>query len=130
MKIVLVIHGYPLRYNAGSEVYTQTLAQALFEARNEVEIFTREEDPFSPDYQIRMEVDYLQKNIPINLINHARSNARFQNDEIDEAFHYFLERVQPDVVHFGHLGHLSMGLPAVAKSLGFPTKSSNLAPPI
>ena len=121
MKIVLVIHGYPLRYNAGSEVYTQTLAQALFEAGNDVEIFTREEDPFSPDYQIRIEEDYLQKDIPINLINHARSNARFQNDEVDEVFRYFLERVQPDVVHFGHLGHLSMGLPGVAKSLGFPT---------
>ena len=29
MKILQVIHGYPMRYNAGSEVYTQGLAQAL-----------------------------------------------------------------------------------------------------
>ncbi|MBM4367833.1 MAG: NAD(P)-dependent oxidoreductase, partial [Deltaproteobacteria bacterium] len=29
MKILQVIHGYPMRYNAGSEVYTQTLAQGL-----------------------------------------------------------------------------------------------------
>ena len=29
MKILPVIHGYPMRYNAGSEVYTQGLAQAL-----------------------------------------------------------------------------------------------------
>jgi hypothetical protein len=28
MKILQVIHGYPMRYNAGSEVYTQTLCQA------------------------------------------------------------------------------------------------------
>ena len=29
MRILQVIHGYPMRYNAGSEVYTQGLAQAL-----------------------------------------------------------------------------------------------------
>ena len=29
MKILQVIHGYPMRYNAGSEVYTQTLCQGL-----------------------------------------------------------------------------------------------------
>jgi nucleoside-diphosphate-sugar epimerase len=29
MKVLQVIHGYPMRYNAGSEVYTQTLAQGL-----------------------------------------------------------------------------------------------------
>ena len=29
MKILQVIHGYPLRYNPGSEVYTQTLCHAL-----------------------------------------------------------------------------------------------------
>ena len=28
MRVLLVIHGYPRRYNAGSEVYTQTLAHA------------------------------------------------------------------------------------------------------
>ena len=31
MKVLLVIHGYPLRYNAGSEVYTQTLCHGLAE---------------------------------------------------------------------------------------------------
>jgi len=29
MKILKVIHGYPMRYNAGSEVYSQTLCHAL-----------------------------------------------------------------------------------------------------
>ena len=40
MKILLVIHGYPMRYNAGSEVYTQGLAQALAD-RHEVRVFAR-----------------------------------------------------------------------------------------
>ncbi len=42
MRIVQVIHGYPMRYNAGSEVYTQTLSHALA-ARHDVFVFTREE---------------------------------------------------------------------------------------
>ena len=39
MKILQVIHGYPMRYNAGSEVYTQTLCHGL-SARHEVHVFT------------------------------------------------------------------------------------------
>ena len=45
MKIFQVIHGYPMRYNAGPEVYTQGLAQALAD-RHEVHVFTRQENAF------------------------------------------------------------------------------------
>jgi hypothetical protein len=40
MRILLVIHGYPMRFNAGSEVYTQALAQGLAD-RHTVQVFTR-----------------------------------------------------------------------------------------
>ena len=43
MKVLQVIHGYPMRYNAGSEVYTQTLCHGLAAAGHEVHVFTREE---------------------------------------------------------------------------------------
>ena len=55
MKILKVIHGYPMRYNAGSEVYSQTLCHALAE-RHEVHVFTREEDAFAPDFRMRVQV--------------------------------------------------------------------------
>lgn len=42
MRVLKVIHGYPMRYNAGSEVYSQTLCHGLAE-RHEVHVFTREE---------------------------------------------------------------------------------------
>ena len=38
MKILQIIHGYPMRYNAGSEVYTQGLAQALAERSEYMEL--------------------------------------------------------------------------------------------
>ena len=50
MKIILVIHGYPMRYNAGSEVYTQALAMALAH-RHEVQIFTRWFCPLSQTHR-------------------------------------------------------------------------------
>ena len=40
MKILQVIHGYPMRYNAGSEIHTQILCHALA-GRHEVHVFTR-----------------------------------------------------------------------------------------
>lgn len=121
MKVLLVIHGYPRRYNAGSEVYTQTLAYALNDAGCDVEVFAREEDPFLPDYHLRSECDPLKDEITVHLVNHARSNARFQNDFIDDVFRGVMAEVKPDVVHFGHLNHLSMGLPGVAKAMGAST---------
>jgi len=121
MKVLLVIHGYPRRYNAGSEVYTQTLAHALLDAGCEVEVFAREEDPFLPDYHLSTERDPIRSEIPVHLVNHARSNARFQNDGIDDVFRKLIVSTRPDIVHFGHLNHLSMGIIGVAKEFGLPT---------
>ena len=118
MKVLLVIHGYPPRYNAGSEVYTQTLAHGLRDQGIDVSVFAREEDPFSPDYRLRNESDPMWEDIPVFLVNHARSNARFRNEEIDRIFGELLEEIKPDVVHFGHLNHLSTGLIDVAKDHG------------
>jgi glycosyltransferase involved in cell wall biosynthesis len=121
MRVLLVIHGYPRRYNAGSEIYTQTLAHALADSGCEVSIFSREEDPFLPDYQLRTGKDSMREDIPVYLVNHARSNSRFQNDEIDAVFRTVVDTVKPDIVHYGHLNHLSMGLPKVSHSQGIPT---------
>lgn len=118
MKVLLVIHGYPPRYNAGSEVYTQTLAHGLKDKGIDVSVFAREEDPFLPDYQLRRERDPSRNDIPVFLVNHPRSNARFRNSEIDRVFESLLREIEPDVVHFGHLNHLSTGLIEVAKKSG------------
>jgi hypothetical protein len=57
MKILKVIHGYPMRYNAGSEVYSQTLCHGLADNNHEVHVFTREEDAFAPDFRLHVEHD-------------------------------------------------------------------------
>jgi len=109
MKIVKVIHGYPMRYNAGSEVYSQTLCHGLA-ARHEVHVFTREEDAFAPDFRLRTEYDEDDARITVHLVNNPRLRDRYRSTGIDQRFAEVLDRVKPDIVHVGHLNHLSTSL--------------------
>lgn len=109
MKILKVIHGYPMRYNAGSEVYSQALCHALA-ARHEVHVFTREEDAFAPDFRLRTERDADDPRITVHLVNNPRFKDRYRATEIDQRFAEVLDRITPDVVHVGHLNHLSISL--------------------
>lgn len=119
MKILQVIHGYPMRYNAGSEVYTQTLSHALA-AQHEVHVFTREEDSFAPDFRLREESDPLLPAIRLHLVNVARSRDRYRHAGIDQRFAELCEKIRPDVVHIGHLNHLSTSLVFEAAARAIP----------
>lgn len=109
IKNLQVIHGYPMRYNAGSEVYTQTLCHGLA-SRHEVHVFTREEDPFAPDFRLRVEHDIDDARITLHIVNNPRSRDGYRHIGIDQRFAEVLDRVQPDIVHVGHLNHLSTSL--------------------
>ncbi len=109
MKVLKVIHGYPMRYNAGSEVYTQTLCHELTR-RHEVHVFTREEDPFASDFALRTEHDADDPRITLHLVNNPRLKDGYRAPGIDRRFAEILDRVEPDVVHVGHLNHLSTSL--------------------
>jgi glycosyltransferase involved in cell wall biosynthesis/MoaA/NifB/PqqE/SkfB family radical SAM enzyme len=119
MKILQVIHGYPMRYNAGSEVYTQTLSQALAQ-RHEVHVFTREENPFAPDYALRRDADPDDERVTLHVVNMPRFRDRYRHLGVDQRFAEVLDQVKPDVVHVGHLNHLSTSLLAEAAGRGLP----------
>lgn len=119
MNVLQVIHGYPMRYNAGSEVYTQTLAHGLA-ARHEVHVFTREENPFSPDYALREDVDADDPRVRLHVVNTPRHRDRYRHVGVDQRFAEVLDRVRPDIVHVGHLNHLSTSLLGEAASRGLP----------
>ncbi len=109
MKVLQVIHGYPMRYNAGSEVYTQSLCHALAD-RHEVHVFTREEDSFAADYTLRTELDPDDDRVSVHVVNVPRSLDRYRHVGVDQRFAELLDRLRPDVVHVGHLNHLSVSL--------------------
>lgn len=109
MKILKVIHGYPMRYNAGSEVYSQTLCHGLA-SRHEVHVFTREEDAFAPDFRLRVERDGDDPRVTVYVVNNPRLKDRYRAAGIDQRFAEVLDLVGPDLVHVGHLNHLSTSL--------------------
>ena len=119
MKILKVIHGYPMRYNAGSEVYSQMLCQGLAE-HHEVHVFSRIEDSFAPEFSIRTDKDPDDPRIILHLVNVARSKDRYRHEEIDAHFATLLKDLRPDVVHIGHLNHLSTSLVAKAADHDIP----------
>lgn len=116
MKILLVIHGYPPFYMAGSEVYTYNLARQLAKT-NEVYVFHRIDDKSIPLFKI---FDTEDSGVHIRYVNNYEpSNATFYdkylNTKIDDLFRDYVKLVQPEVVHIGHLSHLSTQIPIIAK---------------
>lgn len=122
MKILKVIHGYPPYYSAGSEVYSQTLAHELAN-NNEVQVFTRYENSFLPDFYYTTVLDSSDSRILLHLINipTAKYRYKFINEEVDIQFKRVIDNFQPDLIHFGHLNHLSITLPEIAFKENIPT---------
>ena len=72
MKILKVIHGYPPLFNAGSEVYSQTLCNELSK-ENEVHVFTREENPYFPEFHLRK--DRIKEKLQVHYINNSKDGT-------------------------------------------------------
>lgn len=107
MKILKIIHGYPPEYNAGSEVYSQSICNELTK-NNEVILFSREENEYEPDFKIRK--DTTEHGILHYRVNMARSKDGYNHPLLNERFGTLVEEIKPDIAHIGHLNHLSIGI--------------------
>ena len=100
---------------AGSEVYTYNLTRELAK-EEEMFVFTRIENPFEPEYTQISESD---REIEILRINKSKRDYtledKYLDPQIDSAFRDYVNAIRPDVVHFGHLSHLSTNLVNIAK---------------
>lgn len=123
LKILKVIHGFPPDFMAGSEVYSATLVKELSLRGHNVFVFTRIENEFLKPYAIYDEVIKYKKCNPIHIrrVNKPKDylyRDKFLDTNIEQAFLEYINEVKPDIVHFGHLSHLSINLISIAKSLG------------
>lgn len=116
MRILKIIHGYPPRYNAGSEVYSQTLCRELAK-RHEVRVLTREEDASRPDGALREERD---GQVVVNVVNTARVGVNYRSAAMDDRCAALMDEFQPEIAHIGHLHHLSLGIAEQAALRGIP----------
>lgn len=123
MKILQVVHGFPPRNTAGTEIYTYNLSGELSK-RHEVYVFYPIRDTTKRQYSLnRKEYDRLHL---IEINNHSSYwkavNLRFtyKNSGIEEKFATLLDEIKPDVIHFQHLINLSASLVPLSKERGIP----------
>lgn len=117
MKILQIIHGYPPEYNAGSEVYTQSISNELSKS-HDVVIFSREENDYQPDFTVRETLT--ETGIRHFRINMARGKDGYNHPEFNHLFLNVVKSIKPEVAHIGHLNHLSTGIVDVLKDLRIP----------
>lgn len=120
MKILKVIHGYPNRYSAGSEVYSQTICHELVKQGHEVVVFTRQENAYKQEYAIEWQVDSRCSDIRLCVINMAHSRDGYKHFAVDCEFGNLLNQYKPDIVHIGHLNHLSTSIVVEANKRNLP----------
>ena len=117
MHILKIIHGYPPNYNAGSEVYSQSICDELSK-HHKVSVFTREENPYQVDFSVRTEK--ISTNLQLYFINMARAKDGFRHFQVDNIFQEMVTQIKPDIAHIGHLNHLSTGIIDVLNYLKIP----------
>lgn len=107
MHILKIIHGYPPNYNAGSEVYTQSICNELSKTHR-VSVFTREENPYSPCFGIRAQK--INDNLTLYIVNNPQGKDGYRHKPMDDNFSDLVKLLNPDIAHIGHINHLSTGL--------------------
>lgn len=116
MHILKIIHGYPPNYNAGSEVYSQSIVNELAKT-NKVTVFTREENDYEPDFKFRTET---KDNIDFIYVNMARGKDGYNHEIVNKRFAELINKIKPDIAHVGHLNHLSTGIIDELNNLNIP----------
>lgn len=117
MHILKIIHGYPPNYNAGSEVYSQSICNELSKT-HKVSVFTREENMYAPCFRIRKE--QINDNLTLYFVNNPQGKDGYRHLQMDDNFEILLNHLNPDIAHIGHLNHLSTGIIDVIKKNNIP----------
>jgi len=123
LSILYVVHGFPPDTWAGTEVYTLNLAREMQARGHTVAILTRAPAAADePDFTLREdEVLGLRVLRMTHRLEHAALDESYSQPRAEAPFRRALEALRPDVVHFQHLIHSTVGLVEVARSAGLST---------
>jgi glycosyltransferase involved in cell wall biosynthesis len=117
MHILKIIHGYPPDYNAGSEVYSQSICNELSK-KHQVSIFTRAENPYLPHNSIKIE--QLNPNLLKYTVNKQIDKDKYNDEGFNILFENTIKEIRPNIAHVGHLNHLSTGIIKLLKKHKIP----------
>ncbi|MBN1879984.1 glycosyltransferase family 4 protein [bacterium] len=122
MKILQVIHNFPLQGGAGAENYTMQICKAL-SREHELSVLTFGGRLFDGPYgQIGRRSGFA---FPVfaffsHPANFDDPEKEYWNPDFENAFRRLLDSVQPDVIHFQHVINLSISLVTTAVACGYP----------
>ena len=120
LHILKIIHGYPPYYMAGSEVYTFHLCNELSKSFK-ITIFTRVEDDFQKPYTIKESNENSIRLIRVNKPSRDYTfRSKYEDNKIANIFEKYLVEVKPDIVHIGHLSHLTISIVEIVKKYEIP----------
>jgi glycosyltransferase involved in cell wall biosynthesis len=121
MRIVYVTQSYPPERVGGVEVYVKNLARELARG-HEVFVFSRGVKPASSHGEVYEEDDgpvrVTRVYVDLRQVGEFRDN--YMRPWLTGLFREYLKRVGPEVVHFQHLGGMSLDMPRAAAELGAP----------
>ncbi|MEZ6017053.1 MAG: glycosyltransferase [Planctomycetota bacterium] len=123
LRILYVVHGFPPETWAGTEVYTLNLAREMQARGHTVTILARSPGQGDePDFTlIEDELQGLRVLRMTHRLAHADMRESYAQPKAEAAFRRVLAAERPDVVHFQHLIHTSIGLVEIARAAGIAT---------
>ena len=123
LRILYVVHGFPPDTWAGTEIYTYNIALEMMRRGHEVTILARSgPEADEPEFTLRREEFQGLRVIRMtHRLEFADLRESFLRTGPEIAFREVLAEVQPEVVHFQHLIHMSAGLVDIAKKRGLAT---------
>ncbi|MDD5435748.1 MAG: glycosyltransferase [Nitrospira sp.] len=120
LKILMPVHSFLPKHQAGAEIYTYNLAKELSK-RHEVVVLYADTDSAKDDYSVsKGYYDGLPFYKIINNRSYAAFEEAYNNPRMDRLFNEILDEVKPDIVHFQHLLNLSVNFIRIAKEKGIP----------
>jgi len=123
LHVLLVVHGFPPDTWAGTEVYTLNLARELARRGHRVTILARtpSREGVAEFALVRDDFEELTVWRLVNGLAYGSLRETYDEPRAVEAFRELLLRVRPDLVHFQHLIHTSVGLVDEARAFDLPT---------
>ena len=121
MRILMVVHGFPPRSRAGTEIHVRGLASALAGLGHEVRIYAKGRSDQATGRLTFSDEDV--DGLPVRWVDDGRPRrwlSEGEDPDLDGDFEGFVEETAPDVVHLHHLIGLSTGFPAVLGERGVP----------
>lgn len=123
LRLLYVVHGFPPDTWAGTEIYTYNIAKEMLRRGHEVLILTRAPaEGDEPEFHTRREtfqgLDVIRMT---HRLDHASLEESYRKAGPERVFRETLLDFEPDVVHFQHLIHTSVGLVDIAADAGVAT---------